>query len=465
MNEPIQDPHRAGPPGRCPAPRAPIVERGYPLLGVVPEFARDMIGFVSRLARRHPEGLVGFELGPITLYLVSHPEHVQEVLVDRWRSFGKGGMWEAMRPLFGEGVVRAEGEHWRRQRRMLQPLFTATHLTGLTEVMVDAIDERVARLAARRPDEVVDMELEMTATTQRVLLDTLFGAAGDDGETDRLGEDMNRALRALNLRMFLYFLPERFPLPGDRTFRRRLAAIDATTLRLVRARRESGEARKDLLSLLLAARDEGTGERMSDRQIRDEIVTMFVAGLDTTANAMTWLWLLLHDHPEVDARLRAEVRAVLGDRRPSFADLERLPYAKMVVQETMRIYPPVWMFPRFAAEETVIGGYRVPAGSPLIVSPYVTHHDPSLWPDPNRFDPERFLPERAASRPRGAYYPFGAGPRTCLGASFAMMEAQLITARMVQRFRPALVPGRRPTPVAASSLKTRDGMPMILGRV
>jgi cytochrome P450 len=178
---------------------------------------------------------------------------------------------------------------------------------------------------------------------------------------------------------------------------------------------------------------------------------------------MTWLWLALHDHPEIDRRLRAEIRDVLGDRRPVFADLERLPYTRMVLQETMRVYPSVWMFPRAASEDTVIGGHRIPAGSPVILSPYVTHRDPAFWPDPDRFDPERFSPERAPGRPRGAYFPFGGGPRICLGAAFAMMEAQLITARMVQRFRPTLSPGRRPTPVAASSLKTRDGMHMTLG--
>lgn len=439
------------------------IERGHPLIGVVPEFARDMVGFASRLARRHPGELVGFKLGPITLYLVTHPEHVQQVLVEQWRSFGKGGMWDAMRPLFGNGVVRAEGDFWRRQRRMMQPLFSPTHLAKLTDAMVGAIDKEVTRLARRGPNVELDMEREMTSMTQRVLLEALFGTSGSSEETQRLGEDMNRALRALNLRMFLYFMPERFPLPGDRQFRRSLAAIDETTFRLVRARRQSREQHHDFLSLLLGARDEGTSDAMDDRQIRDEIVTMFVAGLDTSANGMMWLWLVLADHPEVDRRLRAEVREVIGDRRPTFADLERLSYTKLVIQETMRLYAPVWMFPRFANQDTVIGGYRIPARSPVILSPYVTHRDPALWPDPERFDPERFLPERAAGRPKGAYYPFGGGPRMCLGAAFAMMEAQLITAMMVQRFRPTLIPGHRPVPFSASSLKTRNGMHMTLG--
>jgi cytochrome P450 len=439
------------------------IERGYPLVGVLPELARDTIGFVSRLARRHPGEVVGFDVGPITIYLVTHPEHVQEVLVERWRSFGKGGMWDAMRPLFGNGVVRAEGDLWRRQRRMMQPLFSPANLARLTDAMVGAIDKEVDRLARREPGAVIDMEREMTSTTQRVLLEALFGASISPEDMDRLGDSMNSALRALNLRMFLYFLPERFPLPGGRRFHRSLAAIDEVTLRLVRARRESGARHDDFLSLLLGARDEGEDHAMDDRQIRDEIVTMFVAGLDTTADAMTWLWLALHDHPEIDRRLRAEIRDALGDRRPVFADLERLPYTRMVLQETMRVYPSVWMFPRAASEDTVIGGQRIPAGSPVILSPYVTHRDPAFWPDPDRFDPERFSPERAAGRPRGAYFPFGGGPRICLGAAFAMMEAQLITARMVQRFRPTLSPGRRPTPVAASSLKTRDGMHMTLG--
>jgi cytochrome P450 len=445
------------------AAREAKIERGYPLVGVLPEIARDTLGFVTRLARRHPGEIVGFDVGPITIYLVTHPEHVQEVLVDHWRSFGKGGIWDAMRPLFGDGIVRAEGEAWRRQRRMMQPLFSPGHLATLTDAMVGAIEAEVTRLARRGPGAVVDMEREMTRTTQRVLLEALFGASISAADMDRLGESMNSALRALNLRMFLYFLPERFPLPGGRRFRRSLAAIDEVTLRLVRERRKSEERRRDLLSLLLDARDEGTGRAMDDRQLRDEIVTMFVAGLDTTADAMMWLWLLLHDHPEVDRRLRAEVHEVLGDRRPVFADLERLSYTRMVIQETMRVYAPVWMFPRSASDDAVIGGVRIPRGAPLLLSPYATHHDPAFWPDPDRFDPDRFSPGRAADRPRGAYFPFGGGPRICLGASFAMMEAQLITAMMVQRFRPALIPGHRPAPIAASSLKTRDGMQMTLG--
>jgi cytochrome P450 len=467
--QPIRRCPHAGAEGEVNAPVAPAVasrdakvERGYPLIGVLPELARDTLGFVSRLARRHPGELVGFAVGPITIYLVTHPDHVQEVLVERWRSFGKGGMWDAMRPLFGNGVVRAEGDPWRRQRRMMTPLFAPAHLATLTDLMVGAIEKELTRLAGRGPGAVFDLEREMTSTTQRVLLEALFGAESSPEDMERLGDNLNSALRALNLRMFLYFLPERFPIPGTRQFRRSLAAIDEVTFRLVRARRASGQRRDDFLSLLLDARDEVTGQAMDDPQLRDEIVTMFVAGLDTTADAMTWLWLLLHDHPEIDRRLRAEVGEVLGERRPVFADVERLVYTRMVLQEAMRLYPPVWMFPRAANEDTVIGGCRVRAGSALILSPYVTHRDPAFWPDPERFDPERFSPERAAGRPRGAYFPFGGGPRICLGGAFAMMEAQLITAMMVQRFRPTLVPGHRPVPVAASSLKTRHGMHMTL---
>jgi cytochrome P450 len=440
------------------------VERGYPLVGVLPAIARDALGFVAGLARRHPGEIVGFAVGPITIYLVAHPDHVQHVLVEDWRSFGKGGMWKAAELVLGNGLVRSEGELWRRQRRMMQPLFSPAHLATLAGAMVGAIDEEMGRLARLGPG-VVDLEREMARTTQRVLLQALFGTNLSPEEIAQLGDDLRAALGALDLRMFLYFLPERFPLPGDRLLRRSVASIDEATFRVVRARRQSGERRDDLLSLLLAARDEGTDDAMSDRQLRDELVTLFLAGSDTTANAMTWLWLMLHDHPDVDRRVRAEIRDVIGDRTPVFADLERLSYTKMVVQETMRLYPSAWMFPRFADEEAVVGGYRIPARSPILLSPYVTHRDPAFWPDPERFDPERFSPERAAGRPRGAYVPFGAGPRTCIGAAFAIMEAQLITVRMAQRFRPTLAAKRRPTPVSASTLKARRGMPMTLDRV
>jgi cytochrome P450 len=346
---------------------------------------------------------------------------------------------------------------------MMQPLFTAGRLAALTDAMVDVIDRELHELAARG-EATVDMGREMRLMTLRVFCETLLGHGISRSETDRLGEALETGMKGSTLRMFLYFLPERFPLPDARRYRAAIATIDEMMLQIVRARRASGTPRNDMLSLLLHARDEDTGEGMDDRQLRDELVTMFIGGRDTTAATMTWLWYVLEQEPEVERRLRAEVADVLGDRRPCFDDLARLSYTKRVVQEAMRLYPPGWMFPRFAEEEASIDGYRIRKGSTLLLSPYASHRDPTFWPDPEVFDPERFTAERSAGRPRYAYYPFGGGPRQCIGYHFGMMEAQLLTAMMVQRMRPRLVPGHRVVPTGGGGvLEPRHGMKMTLG--
>ena len=441
------------------------VVRGYPLVGGAVDMLRDAPGFLLRVAREHPGEITGIRLGPVTAYLVTHPDHVQTVLQDEWRSFGKsGGMWKAAAPVFGKGIAVSEGAVWLRQRRMMQPLFNAQSLAALTDLMIDVIDREVTQLAAKG-SATVDMEREMGAMTQRVMLATMLGQDVDRGEIDRLGDQIAIALTELNLRFFLYFLPDRFPLPGERRYRRAIAAIDEAMLRFVRARRESPKSgRDDLLSLLLAARDEETGEGMTDRQLRDELVTMYVAGHETTAMAMTWLWYALDQHPEVDRRVRDEIAAVVGDRRPTFDDLARLRYTKQVIQEVLRLYPTVWMYPRFADKDVTIDGHRIPAGSTLLLCPYATQRDPAFWPDPEVFDPERFTPERSLGRPRYAYYPFSGGPHQCIGNHFTMMEAQLITAMMAQRMRPKLVPGHPVVPTSSPSLKPRYGMKMTLDR-
>jgi cytochrome P450 len=449
-------------PSPAPGSRVPPVERGYPLIGALPHILRDGPGFLTRVARSHPGEIVGVRLGPITAYLVTHPDHVQHVLLDHWRDFGKGGgMWRAIRPLLGNGLVTSEGDFWLRQRRLMQPLFSPDYLASLADVMTSVVEREVDQLA-RRTGTVVEMQREMGAITQRVLLGALFGSSIDRRETEHLGDQIVIAFREMNLRMFLYFLPDRIPLPGDRAFRRAIMTLDEGMMRLVRRRRGSGGEHHDLLSLLMHARDEAGAAGMDNRQLRDELVTLFVAGNDTTAKTMAWLWCALEQNPEVDRKLRAEVADVLGGRRPTHADLARLTYTKQVIQETMRLFPAAWFFPRFAAHDTTIGSFPIPAGSALVLNPFASHRDPAFWPDPERFDPGRFDPERAAARPRFAYYPFGGGPRQCIGNVFSLMEAQLITAMMVQRLRPRLVPGHGVAPSSATTLTVRHGLKMTL---
>jgi cytochrome P450 len=438
------------------------VVRGYPLVGALIDVFRDAPAFMTRVAREHPGEIVGVRLGPMTVYLVTHPDHVQQVVQD-WRTFGKGGgMFKATRPFLGNGLLTSDGDLWLRQRRMMQPLFTAKYLAVLTDLMVEIIDREVNLLVAKGAT-VVDMEREMNAMSQRLILETMLGRGIDRSETDGLNDELQVALQGLNLRMFLSFIPERLPLPGERRYRAAIAAIDAAMLRLVRARRASEGLRDDLLSLLLRARDEETGEGMDDRQVRDELVSIFVAGQDATAKAMAWFWYLVDKNPEVAGRLRAEIAEVLGDRRPRFDDLAHLEYTTLVIKEAMRLYPPAWMIPHFVDQEAIVSGHRIPARSPILLSPFATHRDPMFWPDPEAFDPERFTPERSAGRPRFAYYPFGGGGHHCIGNHFAMMECKLIAAMMVQRLWPSLVPGHRVVPSSTMTLKPRYGIKMKLG--
>jgi len=268
------------------------VVRGYPLVGGLVDVFRDGPGFMMRVAQDHPGEVVGVRLGPTTVYLVTYPEHVQQVVLD-WRTFGKGGgMFKATRPLLGHGLLTSDGDFWLHQRRMMQPLFQPANLAALTNLMVEVIEREVALLLTRG-SAIIDMEVEMNVMSQRVILETMLGRGIERSETDRLNDELQSALEGLNRRMFLSFLPERFPLPGERRYRTAIAAIDDAMLRLVQDRRASGATREDLLSLLLRARDEDTGEGMDDRQVRDELVSIFVAGQDATAKAMTWLWYVL----------------------------------------------------------------------------------------------------------------------------------------------------------------------------
>jgi cytochrome P450 len=451
-------------PARRSAPKRSPEARGYPVVGILPELFRDAPGLFQRLAWAHPGEVITLHLGPTRAYLVTHPHHVQYILADNWRNFTKeSGMWRPLKRLLGNGLVTSGGDVWLRNRRLMQPLFSQRQLAGLVERMVGVVEDDVAKLERHiAGGDVVDMDKTMMQMTQRVLLATMFGTSIRPEEADSLAGAILSAFEVLNTRLFLYFVPERL-LPGERALRDAIMKLDGSILRMVRERRNEGEDRGDLLSLLLGAHDEA-GSGMDDRQLRDELVTMFVAGNETTAITMTWLLYLLDQHPEIDRKVRDEIDHVLGDRPPAVADLEKLEYCKWVIQESMRMYPPSWILPRMAKEEDQIGGYVVPAGATIMMSQYVMHYHPAFWESPAAFDPERFRPERAASRPRYAYLPFGGGPRQCIGNMFAIMEAQVILAVLRRRVRARLVPGHPVSPKAATTLRPRHGLRMTLHR-
>jgi len=435
--------------------------RGYPLVGVLPELLADPLSFCSRQAARHG-GLVRLRLGPAGIYLATHPDHVRHVLADNPDNYWKGAMNHRARFLLGDGLVTSDGELWRAQRRLIQPAFHGRRLAAVADLVTASVEPFLAAWSrAAVAGETMDVAREMQSLSLEIIGKATLGAGLTAGDVRAVGEAVSVSLRHVQLRFFTFFLPEAVRLPGQRRAESTLSRLDALVYRVIAERRASGESRDDLLSMLLEARTEA-GEGMSDRQLHDELVTLMVAGGEAPALALAWAWHLLARNPAAEERLHAELDAVLGGRPPAYSDLPRLCYARRVVEEAMRLYPPVWMFFRVSRDADRLGDYALPAGAHLALSPYVTQRDPRFWPDPAAFDPERFTPERSAGRHPFAYYPFGGGPRVCIGAGFAVMEATLVLATLAQGFRARPVPGREPMPQAAASLQPRHGMPMRL---
>jgi cytochrome P450 len=434
-------------------------------VGVLPGMMTDPLKTLMRVAGEHPGAIVELPLGPLRVYLVTHPPHVEHVLHTGWRNYGKQSpMWAPIRRLVGKGLATSEGATWVTARRTLQPLFDHRFLAKLATTMLDTITRSADQLAeSARTGRSVDMYQEMNVLTQNIILETVFDVEIERSEAERLGAALTTAVVELGKRMFLTFIPQGFPLPGETRLRKALADIDEGLKNLwARWEHRPDMARYSMLRLMREAVDPETGEKLSPQQIRDELITMWTAGNETTAAAMTWIWYLLERNPEVDAKVRAEVAEVLGGRTPTVEDLPRLAYCKRVIQETLRTCGPSWIIPRQSVADQVVDGYFIPGGALVLLSPYVTHHTASLWEEPDRFDPDRFLPERSAGRPPYAFLPFGGGPRRCIGEHFAMMESQLILAMVAQRFRPRMAEARVLEMEAAGALRPKGEARMVI---
>jgi cytochrome P450 len=410
-----------------------------------------------------PVGSIRF--GTRNIVLVNTPNLVHEVLVTQADTFHKGPALSIYsRPLLGNGLLTSEDDFHRRQRGLVAPAFAHRRVAGYAKGMAHAAE----RLQANWKDgETLDVAHEMTRLTLGIVGKTLFDA-------DLLGEadDVGRAL-TITMRYLVDVIrsPLRLPFawipPWKRDVKAALVRLDATIYGLIEARRASGQDTGDLLSMLLLARDEENGgtAMMDPKQVRDEAMTLFLAGHETTANALAWTWYLLARHPEIYARVQAETDAALAGRSPTFDDLARLPYTLQVLKEAMRLYPPAYAIVRQAMQDVVIGGFRVPRGAIVLLSPYLLHHDPALFSDPETFDPGRFSPDAESARPRHAYLPFGGGPRVCIGAAFALMEGQLVLATLAQRVTFRLAePNRRIKPEPLITLRPRGGVPVVVTR-
>jgi cytochrome P450 len=418
-------------------PEPPGPGRGLPFRQLV-RFRRDPLGFLERVHRRWGD-VARFRFGPRNVYLLSHPDLIRDVLVTRHRNFTKSRALQRARVILGEGLLTSEGEHHLRQRRLAQPAFHRERISALGETMV----AYAARTAGEwKNGAEMDVVREMNRLTLAIAGKTLFGA-DVEAEADEIGQALTNALLAFKrLTNPLGPLLDRLPLPGTIRVRRAGERLDATIYRMIDQRRRGGGDRSDLLSMLLAARDEeGDGAGMTDLQLRDEALTLFLAGHETTANALAWTWHLLARNPDAEAALHAELGAVLGGHAPAADDLPRLPFTRAVLAESMRLRPPAWVIGREPKEDFEAGGYRIRAGSVVMLAPWITHRDPRWWPDPERFDPSRWTPEMEASLPRFAYFPFGGGPRKCIGEGFAWTEGILVLATLAQRWRLRPVPG------------------------
>jgi cytochrome P450 len=437
------------------------VLRGPPgsrVLGHLADLQRDQLGFYVRCAGYGD--VVPARFFRRRVLLLYHPDAIEDVLVARSRDFIKSPGVLLLQPLLGTGLLLAEGDFWLRQRRLVQPAFHRQRVAAYGEVMTAFVERQ---LAGWKAGEVVDLHEEMMVLTQAIVAKTLFDA-DVSGEAHAAGAASHVLMQDFGERLgsLRQLLPSWLPTPANLRARRAIRRLDRLIYRMIAARRQNGEDRGDLLSILLHAQDADDGTRMTDRQVRDEVMTLFMAGHETTAVALSWTWYLLAQHPDIDARLAEELHSVLGDRGPSVADLPRLPYTERVVTEAMRLYPPAYAMGRQASTATTAAGHPIPAGVIVILPTWVVHRDPRWFETPEAFRPERWEGDLARRLPRFAYFPFGGGPRQCIGSGFAMMEACLLLAAIARRFRLTLEPGQRITPTPYVTLRPEPGVRMVL---
>jgi cytochrome P450 len=435
--------------------------RGHWLLGNLPQWRSDVLGFFTRCARECGD-IVTVRIANRRMIVVSHPDGIEEVLATKNRHFLKNWAQRMLAPWLGNGLLLSEGDFWLRQRRLMQPAFRRERIATYADTMVSLTRQM---LASWRDGDTVDIHQEMTRLTLAIAARTLFDADVTDRASD-IAQALLAMMHDFNTRFRgLIAAPLWVPTPANRRTARGIRHLREVIDRIIGERRRTPADRGDLMSILLNARDdEGDGGRMSDDQIRDEVMTLLLAGHETTANALTWSWYLLATNPAAAEHLTAEVRDVLGGRPPTAADVPRLPYTQSAVLEAMRLYPPVYGFGREAAQDTEVMGYHVPKGWNVIMCQWVVHRDSRFFPDPERFEPERWMGGLAQRLPRYAYFPFGGGPRLCIGNSFAEMESVLVLATVAQAYHFSVDPTCPVEPNPGVTLRPRYGVRALLKR-
>jgi cytochrome P450 len=441
-----------------PPPRPPIA-KGLPFIGSAGQVARaGMIPFILDQWRTHGD-IFRMKLGPQMMVVIAHPDGVARVLASHRENYVKGRSYDTMRLMTGDGLLTLEGEPWLRRRRLEQPSFHRESIRRLTEAMVRVTDRAIARWRRRLPEGgEIEAHRAMMGLTLEVVGETLFGQTFGEETTDASARAFSEALGLMSERSNRAVqLPLAIPTPRNLRLRRALRALDEKTFEIIahaRKRRDPA-APATLLTMLLEAKDADTGEGLSDGELRNEVITLFLAGHETTALLLTWGFTLLGRHPDVVAKMRAEVAAVLGDRDPVADDLPALPYLRQVIDEILRLRSPTWTVARDVMADDVLLGHQVRAGETVLPCSYLAHRHPAFWEEPERFDPERFTPERTKARPQGAYFPFSLGPRMCIGNVFSLVEAQVVLAMLLRRADFELAPGPLPEPVAQITLRPK----------
>ncbi len=440
--------------GEPPSARPPG-PRGRFLVGSLPDFARDILGFLTASVRDHGD-FVHFRLPGRDAFLIQSPQDIETVLLTQRTNFVKHTFfWRHVTAIFGNGLLTSEGDFWLKQRRLAAPAFHPERIAAYGNVMAAYAD----RLASRwRDGEVRDVHRDMMRLTMEIVSKTLFDAELEE-ELDEIGRSFDRIIREIARRFRRPVrIPDSIPTPGNIRYRRGVALLDRLVARVLAERRARPGDRGDLLSMLLAARDE-EGRPMPDKQVRDELITLFLAGHETTAIALSWTFFLLASNPGARQSLRREIIDVVGDRLPAAGDLPRLPYAEAIVKESMRLYPPAYAIGREAVADCVVGGYSIPARATIYFSPWVLHRDGRWFDEPETFRPERWLDGSTARLPKYVYIPFGGGPRVCIGERFAMMEAVLVLVTILRGFRLEMA-GPDPVPFPSITLRPDGGVLM-----
>lgn len=432
------------------------VIRTVPFLTRLARHRKNPVHALEEVGRQAGGALVRLGMGPFRPYLATHPDHVRHVLRTNQPNYVREGMfWDPLVPLIGEGIL-SDGPDWAESRRIIQPLFTARHLNTLADRLSVIVDELIDEtLVPGRPFDVAEA---VTAIVHPATVRLFLGSSISEADIDRLAPAYDTGVTARAIRLALPFVPERCPLPGDRAFNRAIKTIDDVVYPRIRHARAHAHEDGDLVSQLCRAPYTDPG----DRRVRDDMVAVHGAATETSATALTWVWPVLDAHPAIAAKVFEEVERVVGRGPVTVGHLPDLTYLRMFLDELLRLYPPGWILPRKTLAADVIGGVEIEAGATVVLSPYLTHRLPQVWERPGEFDPERFAPQAAAERPRYAYFPFAAGPHACVGPHLFMMEAQLVIAGILSRYRPVLHAPRPITPRLTSTLRPPAGLSMTL---